>query len=181
MSGAPYPRIPIQRQPDRRAARELPEAWVRQGQDGGEGNALPLLAIKDSSRGFYSAALERQQTAEISVASDVGNPLHEYVHHLQRAMPGLDALFHQLHRRRTAGEPRVQVGGPTDLGRKDQYVHAYAGREYTKEELPQEVLTMGVQQLFHPVWDEEYLLMLVHDDPEMLDLVLGVLFHYDPD
>ncbi len=159
----------------RLAASKLPETWVRRG------NALPLLAIKDSSRGFYSAARERQPIAEISLDSDVGTPLHEYVHHLQRAMPGLDALFHQLHRRRTAGEPRVQVGGPTDLGREDQYVHAYAGREYTDEELPQEVLTMGVQQLFHPVWGEEYLIELARDDPEMLDLVLGVLFHYDPD
>ena len=39
---------------------------------------------------------------------------------------------------------------------------------------------MAVQQIFHPVWKVDYLRDLVRDDPEMLDLVTGVLLHYDP-
>ena len=45
---------------------------------------------------------------------------------------------------------------------------------------PREVLTMGMQQLFYSVWGDEYLDMMLRKDPEMLDLLLGLLFGYDP-
>lgn len=160
----------------RQAAKELPGSWVRQG------NTLPLVGVRGSVRGWLSPG-GPNGPARISVAPDVGNPLHEYCHHLQRAVPGLNAIFHKLHRRRTAGEARVRVGGGArELGRKDQYLRPYTGREYKYggEELPEEVLTMAMQMLFHPVWEKEYLRKMVRDDPEFLDLALGVLFHYVP-
>ena len=97
-------------------------------------------------------------------------------------MPELQDMFVALHRRRTKGEPRIPVGrgGPKELGRKDNYVSSYAGREYFKTEEPFEVMTMGIQQIFYPVWGWEYLDMMLRDDPEMLDLLLGLLFGYDP-
>ena len=147
-----------------------------------QGNTLPLVGVRGSARGWHSRG-GPNGPARISVASDVGNPLHEYCHHLQRAIPGLDAIFHKLHRRRTAGEARVRVGGGAkELGRKDQYLRSYTGREYKygDDELPLEMLTMAMQMLFHPVWGEEHLREMVRDDPEFLDLALGVLFHYDP-
>ncbi|MCY4098839.1 MAG: hypothetical protein OXF40_11360, partial [Rhodospirillales bacterium] len=155
----------------REAAQELPASWVRQG------NSVPVNGIRGSKRGFYRPGGDRW-TAEISVASDVGNPLHEYHHHLQRAIPGLDAHFAKLHRRRTAGERRVAIGG--GVGREDEYVRPYTGREYGRVEAPLEVLTMAMQMTFHPVWRREHLWDLVRKDPELLDLSLGVLFHYDP-
>lgn len=159
----------------KRAAQELPESWVRQG------NVLPLRAVRGSRRGRHRRGWG-SNPAEITVAKDPGNPLHEYCHHLQVAMPGLDALFHKLHRRRTAGEARVRGGGggPRERGRKDQYIEDYSGREYGSEETPLEVFTMAAQMLFHPLWGKETLRDLVRDDPEMLDLILGVLFRYDP-
>ena len=158
----------------REAAMTLPASWVRQG------NTLPLRAVRGSRRGWYREA-KGGRPAEISVTTDPGNPLHEYCHHLQPAMPALHRLFVDLHRRRTAGEPRVRVG-PTarELGREDQYLRPYSGREYGPGQDPLEVFTMAVQQIFHPVWKVDYLRDLVRDDPEMLDLVTGVLLHYDP-
>ena len=158
----------------RKAAGELPASWVTKG------NTLPLTAIGASDRGGYLSARDGRP-AQISVATDVGNPLHEYFHHLQRAMPKLDGLFAALHHRRTKGDPRVQIGrGKNEIGRTDDYILEYAGREYDPGEQPREVLTMGMQQLFHPLFGREYLRNLVRDDPEMLDLLLGVLFGYDP-
>lgn len=155
----------------REAARILPASWVEAG------NKLPVNGIRGSKRGFYRQAWGGR-AAEVSVAKDVGNPLHEYHHHLQRAIPGLDAHFAKLHRRRTAGEKRVPIGG--GVGRKDEYIRPYTGREYGGGETPLEVLTMAVQMLFHPVWGREHLRQMVHEDPELLDLTLGVLFHYNP-
>ena len=155
----------------RQAAEVLPASWVRQG------NTVPVNGIRGSKRGFYRAEWGGR-AAEISVASDVGNPLHEYHHHLQRAMPGLDVHYANLHRRRTRGERRVAIGG--GRGREDGYVRPYTGREYGAAEAPLEVLTMAMQMTFHPVWRTDHLRDLVRKDPEMLDLALGTLFHYDP-
>ena len=158
----------------RKAALELPASWVTKG------NTLPLTAIGASDRGGYLPARDGRP-AQISVATDVGNPLHEYFHHLQRAMPELDGIFAALHRRRTKGDPRVRIGkGRNEIGRTDDYILEYAGREYDPGQQPREVLTMGMQQLFHPLFKSEHLRKLVRDDPEMLDLLLGVLFGYDP-
>ncbi len=96
-------------------------------------------------------------------------------------MPGANALFHQLHRRRTKGEDRVVVGpGQHEIGRKDQYVEKYMGREYDSGEDPKEVWAMAMHMLFHHIEGTDYMRELIRDDPELLDLVLGVLFRYDP-
>ena len=39
---------------------------------------------------------------------------------------------------------------------------------------------MGMQHLFRPVWGEKLLPDLLRKDPEMIDLLLAVLFWYDP-
>ena len=39
---------------------------------------------------------------------------------------------------------------------------------------------MAVQTLFYPLHDEERLVDLARDDPEMLDLLIGALYHFDP-
>ena len=158
----------------RAAAKVLPESWVRAG------NRLPVVGIRDSKRGSYWMG-SGNKPAEITLDEDAGTPLHEYAHHLQRAMPELDSLFHQVHRRRTAGEPRIVVGPKKhEIGRKDDYVRAYAGREYDPGEEPREVFAMALQQLFHPIWGKDYLGDMARDDPEMLDLIVGVLLRYDP-
>ena len=141
----------------------------------------PVETRASGARGSYLPA-SGGRIARINAGTDAGPPLHEYCHHVQYAAPGLNGLFHNLHRRRTAGEPRVAIYdyAPREIGRRDKYVEAYTGREYGTGEIPQEVFTVGVQQLFHPVHGKEYLGLMARDDPEMLDLLLGVLFRYDP-
>ena len=54
------------------------------------------------------------------------------------------------------------------------------GREYGADENLREVLTMAMQGVFHPIWGIGHLPGTVRDNPEMVDLVLGVLCRYDP-
>ena len=77
-------------------------------------------------------------------------------------------------------------------GRRDQYIDDYFGREYDPAMLAgigydpdrpaTEVMTHAFQILFHRLPGKEPVDLddLVRDDPEMLDLALGLLFHYDP-
>ena len=136
----------------------------------------------------------------LHINDDPGTALHEYTHHMQAAMPGLDSYYQSLHRRRTVdrGEERQALpiyGWP---GRPDQYVDSYFGREYEWfENEPKElrdliapngpaleVITRAMQTLFHPLRDPtgrvELLPALINKDPEMLHLTLGLLFRYDP-
>ncbi len=158
----------------RRHAAVLPESWVRAG------NTLPLVAY-NGHRGGYWPAGEGRSHAVIHVPTDGGGTLHEYVHHLQYAMPGLQAVFRQFHRRRTAGEPQIEIPGfgPNVVGRPNRYVIPYQGREYGPDDDPLEVLPVAVQMLFYPIGQEDLLQELTRDDPEMLDLIIGVLFRYD--
>ncbi len=39
---------------------------------------------------------------------------------------------------------------------------------------------MAIQRLFYPIGDHDYLMAMARHDPEMLDLIIGVLFRYDP-
>ena len=72
-------------------------------------------------------------------------------------------------------------------GREDDYVDDYFGREYdhnaVKHRPALEVVTRAFQLLFHrfdgpngPIDIDDYL----RRDPEMVDLVIGMLFHYVP-
>ena len=115
-----------------------------------------------------------------------GTRVHEYAHHLQSSMPGLNELFVALHRRRTEGEPLVAVTrDPTETGRVDRYIRPYQGKEYGDD--PREVITMAYQYVWQrDLWDPgdggwwKGRKGLLTYDPEMLDLALGALFKYDP-
>ena len=116
----------------------------------------------------------------VVVSADPGNAMHEYFHHLQDTIPELDGLFQALHRRRTHGEPVIDLPRYTGFrGRKDQYIDAYFGSEYGGS--AREVITRAYQIVFHPLYGEEMLGEMVRDDPEMLDLALAALFRYNPD
>ena len=178
----------------------FPRSWIEQA------NKIPALAVVAQDRGKYSPARGAGQAAELHVRGDrggrwagywQGGRIHEYVHHLQVSMPGLDKLFSDLHRRRTRGEPLVEVtrGYPDELGRKDRYLLEYQGREYSARVRsgsadsgnPLEVITMAYQYIWQThlrtpgdrgFWGGNY--NLLEKDPEMLDLALGALFKYDP-
>ena len=132
-----------------------------------------------------------------TVSRDPSNATHEYIHHLQAAMPEVDRLSQALHLRRTTlpngdREPVVTLNPYDSTGRRDQYIDDYFGREYDPAMLAgigydpdrpaTEVMTRAFQILFHRLPGKEPVDLddLVRDDPEMLDLALGLLFHYDP-
>ncbi len=115
---------------------------------------------------------------------DQGTRVHEFMHRMQSAMPDLDKPFQRLHRRRTKGEKLAQLSHypKGEMARKDQYLSHYQGREYSG--LPHDSRALEVITMAHQyVWQRKThtgLMKMVDDDPEMLDLVLGTLFHYDP-
>jgi len=132
-----------------------------------------------------------------NVSDDAGNALHEFVHHVQFQNPALDAHYLALHRRRTVGEKVVRLRDPYGrpypkgvVGRRDSYVEQYAGREYGLDEAhigqtklygqPREVMTRAIQMLWYPVYGRDFLKQMTEDDPEFLDLTLGLLLRYNP-
>ena len=79
------------------------------------------------------------------------------------------------------------------VGQRDRSVDPYSGREHPQfgpggpfERLAPngpalEVIAHAMQTTFYPLYGyREFLPALVHKDPEVLDLTLGLLFRYDP-
>ena len=162
----------------RDAAGLFPASWVTAANTG-------RLRVASNGQQFGGSWRPPQpgQLALAKVSADPGNAIHEYVHHLQHAMPGLDKWFRELHDRRTAGEPVIHLKPyqPNVRGRRDQYIDAYFGREYPQfGHRPIEVITVGHQILLHSRHSQEVLWLMVRDDPEMADLLLGALVYYNP-
>jgi hypothetical protein len=126
---------------------------------------------------------------------DLGNAVHEYAHRLQAVLPELDAMFVELHTRRTAGQPLKRLADlvpgssykPSELTREDGYVNPYQGKEYgTRGAL--EVMTMAFEYALGLAggkgssWGraERNFVGMWQRDTEMLDLVIGLLFHWKP-
>lgn len=166
----------------------FPRSWIEAA------NRTPVIVTRAGvERGEYA---QPGEAAKLFVRDPLDGPyvgywqgtrIHEYVHHLQYSMPGLDRLFLDLHHRRTKGEPLVVVspGHLNETGRQDRYIHPYQGREYRGG--PREVMTMAYQYIWQRHirepddggwWKGEK--PLLDYDPEMLDLALGALFKYDP-
>ena len=131
-----------------------------------------------------------------------GNALHEYVHHLQATLPGFQTIFRQEHLRRTtlpdgARRPLAEMAQYDAMHRSPNpaYLDEYMGKHYDPKavahsdaKLPDaeglEVPSRGYQMLFDLVptahGDQDFLVDLAYADPGMLDLLIGVLFRYDP-
>ncbi|ETD86677.1 phage head morphogenesis protein [Rhodobacter capsulatus] len=148
----------------------MPSDWVQAA------NAIPLkVHVSETKRGGYLPGNPPQITT-----SDSSTAVHEYLHHLQAVCPDLDALFQDLHRQRTKGEPLVQIRRG-EWARKDHYYNAYQGREYAfaKPNPALEMLTMALQPVLGT--DLKAIKMLqemMKQDPEMLEMALGVLFYW---
>lgn len=121
---------------------------------------------------------------------NVGNAVHEYAHRLQRALPGLDRLFQELHQRRTAGESLEKLRdlkpeynySHDELTHKDHYTNPYQGKEY-KGYGALEVMTMAFEYVLGmdgSSKNSEWFRKLYTDDREMFDFVTGLLFHWKP-
>jgi hypothetical protein len=122
--------------------------------------------------------------------------VHEFAHRLQHVLPALDAWYQQLHDRRTEGAAikrlRDLTGNPgyhaDEVTREDAYITPYQGKIYRhKGDRALEVITIAMQAVlgaavprksgFSPV---EMLRTLYTKDREMVELTLGLLFHWSP-
>lgn len=155
----------------RKVAAVMPAEWVRLG------NQTPVSVRVTQKRGSY-----RPGPLPVINTDDSSTAVHEYLHHLQFKVDGLDDLFQQLHRSRTEAEPLIEIYGPREIGRPDGYYEPYQGREYARSPgQAYEVLTMGLQ----PVLGEDrtardFLARMLKKDREMLEFILGVLFYWKP-
>ena len=96
------------------AAAEFPASWIRAA------NRVPLtpwhMEPRDDLGGYYARAEPHRHRKSVPGRGDVDVPageamlvavrskaasLHEYAHHLQETVPGLDRQFRAMHRRRT--------------------------------------------------------------------------------
>jgi len=127
--------------------------------------------------------------------ADLGNAIHEYAHRLQAALPGLDQVFQDLHRRRTAGDKLKRLadlspGYRYDLSevtREDSYYTPYQGKEYGSRGAL-EVMTMAFETVLGQAggrdasWGraEQSFVNMWTIDREMVDLVVGLLLHWKP-
>lgn len=127
--------------------------------------------------------------------------IHEYAHILQSKVKGLDAVFQDLHKSRTAGAElkRLRDLEPTkgykldEVTREDGYLSPYQGKEYVndptvdKSNAALEVLTMGLETVLGANVSNhgkvaEFSAIDLHrmmdKDREMVELVVGLLFHF---
>ena len=182
----------------RDASRLLPAPWVRAGNAHG---ALEVSSLGKGKGGSYSHASKR---ISLHADSAIDAAVHEYVHHLQGAMPGFQRLFREEHLRRTTtnGKRDPLTAAPTPWWkppkarakkeyRKDGYIDHYMGMDYGKKmdvapgmDMPDgdalEVATTAYQIVLHSRYGDELLHKMAQRDPLTLDLALGLLFRFDP-
>ena len=141
--------------------------------------------IRDAQRGWGFIQVR---------AGSLGNAVHEYAHRLQAAMPELDDLFQQLHRRRTLNAPLKKLKDihpasnykSDELTREDGYRNAYQGREYVNvlKNPALEVMTMALEDVLGAAEKTPARLAALQQvyekDREMLDFVVGLLKYWRP-
>jgi hypothetical protein len=161
-----------------KVSRWLPDDWTARSDAAGDLEAVRIRGRRSSYRMRQGGSVAR---ISLSPAATEATVLHEFAHRVQDVLPGLDALFQELHRRRTVNDPLELITrfAPGELGRPDGYVHRYQGREYSFRNAnggALEVITMAFQYALsgEPVDFDE----LRRQDPEMLHLVLGTLWYY---
>ena len=160
------------------ASRELPASWVLAGNAHG---AARVGAAVDVAFGLYEREAKRML---LPSGAMIGNAVHEYVHHLQQAMPAFQRVFLAEHLRRTtdaAGRRRPLKGEGSVKYREGKYVDPYFGRDYGGPDGDGlEVASTAMEFLFGAAVRPARLKILARYDPLLLDLVIGALFRFDP-
>lgn len=171
----------------REASRLFPASWVKK--------AGPLrVAATPKEADFLGEYIVKSRLARVGETFD--NAIHGYVHHLQATLPGFQAIFRNEHLRRTTlpDGTRTPLAGMKLYGglhRDGGYVDEYMGAHYEPSVIEGneaglvdaegiEVAPRALQIVLHSFHGKEWLGKMEKKDPGMLDLVLGVLFQYDP-
>ena len=159
----------------RAASRVFPRRWVEKA-----GETTLLVSRHRPESGLYGGSYRSGAAPLARISDNFDVAVHEYTHHLQHTMPGLDDLFVGLHRARTDGDPVLQLKDYEEgvVGRKDKYIDAYFGREYDGR--PMEVIASAYEYLFARAYGTDQLGDFLRDDPGLVDLAIGALMRYDP-
>jgi hypothetical protein len=193
----------------KRASRIYPASWNKASDELGtlavrsdrDGRGWAFTASQDYPAARFGPPFGVQENVRkgdgfISVRpDDMGNALHEYAHRLQAALPALDKVFQDLHRRRTAGDKLKQLRelhpgsgyGRDEVTREDSYFTPYQGREYPHGGAL-EVMTMAFEAVLSQAGGaagsrgraEHNFSRIWTFDREMVDLVVGLLLHWKP-
>lgn len=142
---------------------------------------------------FGTIAIEKNAGFMLVRKGDLGNAAHEYTHRMQAAMPELDRLFQDIHKRRTSKDPLERLKDinqssgyrSSEVSRKDKYINSYQGKEYDGEAL--EVMTMSMEYVLG-LTENHYLSAnrinnfkkFYENDRELFDFTVGVLFKWKP-
>lgn len=151
------------------------------------------LPIRLQGFGIIRSPLPGSGYLQTSV-DDFGTALHEFTHRVQSALPELDRIFQDLHRRRTAGAALERLRditgvryGREEVTRRDSYTDPYQGKEYGSRGAL-EVITIAIENVLglaggdrasHGRARKRFIEMYTNDR-DMFDLVVGLLFHWRP-
>ena len=180
------------------ASKLLPNSWTKAIDDFGS------LTVRESTKRAFAFTANQDYTGKkvdfkklgfgvqkgsknagfiVTNKGSLSTALHELSHRVQSAIPELDRIFQDLHKRRTNGDALKRLANiypfsgykVTEVCKEDHYINAYFGKEYAGEAL--EVMTMSIES----VMTEKYVFNeLLSKDRELFDLVIGLLFHYAP-
>lgn len=154
----------------------------------------PIYGDRYKLKDFGVVTYEKNAGYIMARTGSIGNALHEYAHRLQKALPALDALFQELHRKRTRNDPLKMLKnlvpgvkyGNNEIAREDHYFNPYQGKEYANGAAggAVEVLTMGFETVLGVAHGNSKSRMdferMYTMDREMFDFVVGVLRHWTP-
>ena len=170
-----------------RAAALLPRSWVERAN---------RIEFEVRRRAGGQGVFYRPAESLMVVDGTLGTAVHEYTHHLQRTLgEPFNRIWREVHVRRTtdgAGkrDPFVSVGpDPRMRGQPDSYIRAYSGRVYPKSATdklgvpagdPLELASTHLEMVLGEVDRRRLLSKLAEEDAGMLDLVIGMLFNFDP-
>jgi HK97 family phage portal protein len=110
--------------------------------------------------------------------------VHEFLHQVQAEFPEFDAVFQQIHKNRTKGEPLQRLSVLTghngykshEVARPDKYPRAYYGREYGEDGALEIVTMIGEAVLGGDPqkWEE----IRKPENRDMLNAFLGALYGF---
>jgi hypothetical protein len=161
----------------------LPADWVRRMNMGG--NVIPIFWSK---RAKHVQSVENRGDSLIYVREgDRSTALHELGHRVQWMVPGISLFERDFWKRRTEGGlvETYLVPPDPDFGseyvRPDEFRSRYMGKfnrgprfnDEPREELPAEILTMGIQDVWWREGRGDY--DLFADDPEYAQLIVGLM------
>jgi len=180
------------------ASKLIPNSWTKAIDDFGS------LTVRESTNRAYAVTFNQDYTGRkvdfkkwgfgvqegsnnagfiVTNKGNLSTALHELSHRVQSALPNLDAIFQDLHKRRTNGDKLKRLTDvypnrgfrSTEVCKEDHYINAYFGKEYSGQAL--EVMTMSIESVMtkKDVFNE-----LLSKDRELFDLVIGLLFNYAP-